>query len=87
VIFAQHGNVPIARRHAAKNHEGVMNFCSKVQDTIRYERSERHITRGVNARGLEGGISNGEDIVVREVFAAAARIGGFQNARVFARGL
>jgi chorismate synthase len=37
-----------------------------VQDTIHYDRSERRFTRGANrAGGLEGGITNGQDIVVR----------------------
>jgi len=41
-------------------------FGSKVQDTIHYDREGRRFTRGANqAGGLEGGITNGEDIVVR----------------------
>ncbi|MFZ5514343.1 MAG: chorismate synthase [Pseudomonadota bacterium] len=41
-------------------------FGSKVQDTIHYDRGERRFTRGANqAGGLEGGITNGQDIVVR----------------------
>jgi chorismate synthase len=41
-------------------------FGSRVQDTIGYDRGERRFTRGSNrAGGLEGGITNGQDIVVR----------------------
>jgi chorismate synthase len=41
-------------------------FGSKVQDTIGYDRGERRFTRGANqAGGLEGGITNGQDVVVR----------------------
>lgn len=41
-------------------------FGSKVQDTIHYDREERRFTRGANqAGGLEGGITNGQDVVVR----------------------
>jgi chorismate synthase len=47
-------------------HEGSMSFGSKVQDTIHYDREHRRFTRGANrAGGLEGGITNGEDVVVR----------------------
>jgi len=46
--------------------EGSASFGSKVQDTIHYNRDERRFTRGANrAGGLEGGISNGQDVVVR----------------------
>ena len=46
--------------------EGAENFGSKVQDTIHYSREERQFTRGANrAGGLEGGITNGQDILVR----------------------
>lgn len=39
---------------------------SQVHDAIRYDRQESRFTRGSNrAGGLEGGISNGEDLVVR----------------------
>ena len=39
---------------------------SKVQDTIHYDRGAREFTRGSNnAGGLEGGITNGQDVVVR----------------------
>ena len=46
--------------------EGAGNFGSKVQDTIRYDREARRFMRGANrAGGLEGGITNGQDVVVR----------------------
>lgn len=46
--------------------EGSESFGSKVQDTIHYDRVERHFTRGANrAGGLEGGMTNGQDILVR----------------------
>jgi len=46
--------------------EGAAAFGSRVQDTIHYNREERRFTRGANrAGGLEGGMTNGQDIVVR----------------------
>jgi len=46
--------------------EGAAAFGSKVQDTIHYDKEARRFTRGANrAGGLEGGITNGQDIVVR----------------------
>lgn len=46
--------------------EGSRSYGSTVQDTIHYEKSEQRFHRGSNrAGGLEGGITNGEDIVVR----------------------
>jgi chorismate synthase len=46
--------------------EGAMEFGSRVQDTIHYDREERRFWRGANrAGGLEGGITNGQDVVVR----------------------
>jgi chorismate synthase len=46
--------------------EGAANFGSKVQDTIHYDREGRRFTRGANrAGGIEGGITNGEDVLVR----------------------
>ncbi|MCX6591987.1 MAG: chorismate synthase [Acidobacteria bacterium] len=46
--------------------EGTEAFGSKVQDTIHYSGDERRFYRGANrAGGLEGGMSNGEDILVR----------------------
>jgi chorismate synthase len=46
--------------------EGAASFGSRVQDTIHYDREEHRFTRGANrAGGLEGGITNGQDVVVR----------------------
>ncbi len=46
--------------------EGAASFGSKVQDTIAYDREQRHFTRGANrAGGLEGGMTNGQDVLVR----------------------
>lgn len=46
--------------------EGAASRGSKVQDTIHYDRAARRFTRGSNrAGGLEGGITNGQDVVVR----------------------
>jgi chorismate synthase len=46
--------------------EGAQSFGSKVQDTIHYNREERRFFRGNNrAGGIEGGMSNGEDLRVR----------------------
>ena len=46
--------------------DGASSFGSKVQDTIGYDRGEHRFTRGANrAGGLEGGITNGQDILVR----------------------
>ena len=46
--------------------EGAASFGSRVQDTIHYDREERHFTRGANrAGGLEGGMTNGQDVLVR----------------------
>ena len=46
--------------------ESAASFGSQVQDTIHYDRARRVFTRGANrAGGLEGGISNGQDIIVR----------------------
>lgn len=46
--------------------EGAAAFGSRVQDTIHYNREERRFTRGANrAGGLEGGMTNGEDLLVR----------------------
>ena len=46
--------------------EGAVNFGSKVQDTIHYDREGRRFTRGNNrAGGLEGGMTNGQDVLVR----------------------
>ncbi len=41
-------------------------FGSRVQDTIHYDREGHRFTRGANrAGGLEGGITNGQDVLVR----------------------
>ena len=46
--------------------EGAASFGSTVQDTIHYDRDAHQFTRGANrAGGLEGGITNGQDVVVR----------------------
>lgn len=46
--------------------EGAAAFGSKVQDTIHYNKDERAFYRGANrAGGLEGGITNGQDLFVR----------------------
>jgi chorismate synthase len=46
--------------------EGSTAYGSKVQDTIHYNRAEHQFTRGANrAGGLEGGMTNGQDILVR----------------------
>ncbi|HEX4772419.1 MAG TPA: chorismate synthase [Bryobacteraceae bacterium] len=46
--------------------EGARSYGSKVQDTIHYDKEQREFHRGSNrAGGLEGGITNGEDVIVR----------------------
>jgi chorismate synthase len=46
--------------------ENAASFGSQVQDTIGYDREARRFTRGANrAGGLEGGITNGQDVLVR----------------------
>jgi len=46
--------------------EGAASFGSKVQDTIHYDREGRRFTRGANrAGGIEGGMTNGQDVLVR----------------------
>lgn len=46
--------------------EGARSFGSKVQDTIHYDGVRLRFTRDANrAGGLEGGMTNGQDIVVR----------------------
>ncbi|MGA2740457.1 MAG: chorismate synthase [Bryobacteraceae bacterium] len=46
--------------------ENAASFGSQVQDTIHYNRQARQFTRGANrAGGLEGGITNGQDLLVR----------------------
>lgn len=46
--------------------EGATFFGSKVQDTIHYNKESREFYRGANrAGGIEGGITNGQEILVR----------------------
>jgi chorismate synthase len=46
--------------------EAATAFGSKVQDTIHYDRDQRQFHRGANkAGGLEGGITNGQELIVR----------------------
>jgi chorismate synthase len=46
--------------------EGAQSYGSQVQDTIHYDREGRRFFRGANrAGGLEGGMTNGQDVVVR----------------------
>jgi len=46
--------------------EGAKSYGSAVQDTIHYDKQEREFQRGSNrAGGLEGGITNGQDILLR----------------------
>ncbi len=46
--------------------EGATSYGSAVQDTIQYDKNQREFKRGSNrAGGLEGGMTNGQDVVVR----------------------
>ena len=46
--------------------EQASSYGSKVQDTIGYSAEDQKFTRGSNkAGGLEGGITNGQDLIVR----------------------
>ena len=46
--------------------EGSRAYGSAVQDTIHYDKARREFYRGSNrAGGLEGGITNGQDVVLR----------------------
>jgi len=46
--------------------EGAGSYGSTVQDTIHYDKGEREFHRGSNrAGGIEGGITNGQDVIVR----------------------
>ncbi len=46
--------------------EGALSFGSKVQDTIHYNKDDRRFFRGDNrAGGLEGGMTNGQEVRVR----------------------
>lgn len=45
---------------------GATSYGSEVQDEIRYDRDAKRFRRSTNrAGGLEGGITNGEDVVLR----------------------
>jgi chorismate synthase len=46
--------------------EQSASYGSRVQDTIHYDKADRRFFRGANkAGGLEGGMTNGQDVVVR----------------------
>ncbi len=46
--------------------EAASSFGSRVQDTIHYQKQNHRFFRGANkAGGLEGGITNGQDLIVR----------------------
>jgi chorismate synthase len=46
--------------------EGANSYGSGVQDTIHYQKEQKEFFRGSNrAGGIEGGMTNGEDVVVR----------------------
>ncbi|MBI3678815.1 MAG: chorismate synthase [Acidobacteria bacterium] len=46
--------------------EQAASYGSQVQDTIHYDKEKRRFTRGANkAGGLEGGMTNGQDVYVR----------------------
>jgi chorismate synthase len=46
--------------------EGSASYGSAVQDTIHYDKPSREFQRGSNrAGGIEGGITNGQDVTVR----------------------
>jgi chorismate synthase len=46
--------------------EGARSYGSSVQDTIHYDKPQREFYRGSNrAGGLEGGITNGQEVLVR----------------------
>ncbi len=46
--------------------EAAASFGSRVQDTIQYDLEARRFSRGSNhAGGIEGGMTNGQDIVLR----------------------
>jgi chorismate synthase len=46
--------------------EQATSYGSKVQDTIHYNKEDRRFYRGANkAGGLEGGMTNGQDVFVR----------------------
>jgi chorismate synthase len=46
--------------------EQATSYGSKVQDTIHYDKEDRRFFRGANkAGGIEGGMTNGQDVFVR----------------------
>ena len=46
--------------------EGAKSYGSAVQDTIHYDKEQSEFGRGSNrAGGLEGGMTNGQDIIIR----------------------
>jgi len=46
--------------------EQATSYGSKVQDTIHYDKQDRRFFRGANkAGGIEGGMTNGQDVFVR----------------------
>jgi chorismate synthase len=46
--------------------EQATSYGSKVQDTIHYDKADRRFFRGANkAGGIEGGMTNGQDVFVR----------------------
>jgi len=46
--------------------EGARSYGSSVQDTIHYDKEHHRFHRGSNrAGGLEGGMTNGEDVIIR----------------------
>ena len=60
--------------------EGSAAFGSKVQDTIHYDRDAHRFHRGANrAGGLEGGMTNGEDILVRGFLVRRQQPVGFNR--------
>ena len=60
--------------------EGAASFGSAVQDTIHYDKAEHHFTRGANrAGGLEGGMTNGQDLLVRGFLKPISTLGARSN--------
>jgi chorismate synthase len=59
--------------------EGSTSYGSGVQDTIHYRKDEHEFYRGSNrAGGLEGGMTNGQDLRVR-VFGSRSTLGRRQR--------
>ena len=68
--------------------QGAASYGSAVQDTIHYRKEEREFYRGANrAGGIEGGMSNGEEIRMRGMLKPISTlrrpfgIGGSADAR------